>query len=342
MIMFIFRAFLSTFALASTLLWSAHGFAQEPRKTSDEALDSLLKKLSTPAPEGKSKEPARAAKEVKLDAKSRGSTAKQKSDTGSVTQPKTKAGPHSKTAEAQKPRSGDVSSKDKELDELLEKLGQTKDEPAPEDRQPRLPGGVQRPEPTEPGGRGEKPKEKQKGKSPSLQGKDKELDERLEEFAGKKRKKNRRDQEDGSGPLGEIIKEMRDVEQRLGKPETGEDTQAKQRKIVKQIQTLIEQMKQSGSSGSMAMRRVRQQGLKPGVQPGETPGATARGAPATKPAKPSDRPALAGGKDIWGHLPAELRQEMDNVSKEEALSTKVELIRRYYLSVAKQKLVRGE
>ena len=70
---------------------------------------------------------------------------------------------------------------------------------------------------------------------------------------------------------------------------------------------------------------------------GRTPGM-----PATKPAKPSDRHASANGKDIWGHLPEELRQEMENVFKEEALQTKAELIRRYYLSVAKQKLVRGQ
>ena len=78
-------------------------------------------------------------------------------------------------------------------------------------------------------------------------------------------------------------------------------------------------MKQSGSSSSMAMRRMRQQGQKPGDQPGQTPGANAAGAPPMKPAKPSDRHALAGGKDIWGHLPDELRQEMENVFKEEAL-----------------------
>jgi hypothetical protein len=101
-------------------------------------------------------------------------------------------------------------------------------------------------------------------------------------------------------------------------------------------------MKQSGSSGSMAMRQVRQQGQKPGSQQGQTQGATAGGAPATKPAKPSDRHALAGGKYIWGHLPPELRQEMENGFKEDALPTKEDLIRRYYLSVAKQKLVRGE
>ena len=51
---------------------------------------------------------------------------------------------------------------------------------------------------------------------------------------------------------------------------------------------------------------------------------------------------MAGGKYIWGHLPPELRQEMENGFKEDALPTKEDLISRYYLSVAKQKLVRGE
>ena len=158
----------------------------------------------------------------------------------------------------------------------------------------------------------------------------------------RERKKKGGEQEDGSGPLGEIVKEMRDVEQHLGKPETGEDTQSKQKRIVKQIETIIQQMKQSGSSSGMAMRRVRQQGQKPGDQPGQTAGANAGGAPATKPAKPSDRHAMAGGQDIWGHLPAELRQEMENTFKEESLPAKSELIRRYYLSVAKQRLNRGD
>ena len=45
-----------------------------------------------------------------------------------------------------------------------------------------------------------------------------------------------------------MIKEMRDVEQRLGKPDPSEDTQNKQKQIVKRIETLIEQVKQSGSS----------------------------------------------------------------------------------------------
>jgi hypothetical protein len=235
-----------------------------------------------------------------------------------------------------KPGAGEVNSKDKELDDLLEKLGQTRDEPTPRDRSPSLPGAGEPSEPSRPApGQGEKTKDKDK--APDLQGKDKEIDERLEEFTGRKRKKKSPQDEEGSGPLGQVIKEMRDVEQKLGKPETGEDTQSKQKQIVKKLETIIQQIRQSASSGSMAMRMMRQQGRNQGNQPGQSPGANAGGAPPMKPAKQSERHAMAGGKDSWGHLPPELRQEMDNVFKEEALPTKQDMIRRYYLSVAKQK-----
>ena len=107
-----------------------------------------------------------------------------------------------------------------------------------------------------------------------------------------------------------MIKEMRDVEQRLGKPDPSEDTQKKQKQIVKRIETLIEQAKQSGSSaGRLAMRRVRQPGQQPGQQPGDQPGALAQGAPPMKPAKPTSQHSTAGGKEVWGHLPDELRDD---------------------------------
>jgi hypothetical protein len=340
MIMIVTRSLFSALALAAAVGWCASSAAQDPGKTQDEALDSLLEKLEKPGQDRKqAREPQRAEKDAKPDLKPGESPAKSKS--GADAKGKAEAGQAAKPAGPKTAGSGGVSPKDKELDELLEKLGETKDQPAPEERprsrpQPGEPSGPSRPAPG--GGGGEKTKQKGQG----LQGKDKEIDEKLEEFAGKKRTKKGGEQSEGSGPLGKIIKEMRDVEQRLGKPETGEDTQSKQKGIVKQIDTLIQQMKQSGSSGSMAMRRVRQQGQKPGDQPGQTPGANAAGAPPMKPAKPSDRHALAGGKDVWGHLPAELRQEMENVFKEDALPSKQELIRRYYLSVAKQKLVRGD
>jgi hypothetical protein len=228
--------------------------------------------------------------------------------------------------------SGAVAPKDQEVDDLLEKLGETKDVPAPDDR-PRNPGAGHEPE---------EPSRPDKRAEPKLGEKDKTIDERLEEYTGRKKKKPA-DDEKRKGPIGEIIKEMRDVEKRLGKPDPSEDTQNKQKQIVKRIETLIEQARQSGSSaGRFVMRKVRQPGQQGGQDQGDEPGALARGAPAMKPAKPSSKHSTAGGRDIWGHLPAELREVMENSFKEMELSSKAEMISRYFLSINKGKLVREE
>ncbi len=81
------------------------------------------------------------------------------------------------------------------------------------------------------------------------------------------------------------------------------------------------------------LRRVRGPGHEPGQQPGDQEGALARGAGPMKPAKPTNRHSTAGGKDIWGHLPAELQQLMEATFKEQSLTAKAELISRYFLSV---------
>jgi len=230
---------------------------------------------------------------------------------------------------------GEVAPKDQALDSLLEKLGETTETPAPVDK----PAGKPQPadEPTSPDADKPAPDE--------LEGKDKSLDERLEELTGRRRKKDK-DQEqegEGSGPLAQIIKEMRDVEQRLQEPDTGEETRKKQAEIVKNLDTIIEQLRgTSSSSKSKSMRKIKQAGLKPGSQPGTDPGSNGGQAPNAKPAKPTGKPALADGKDEWGHLPDELRQEMANVFKEEYLTSKFDLIRRYYLSVSQKSLVREE
>ena len=58
--------------------------------------------------------------------------------------------------------------------------------------------------------------------------------------------------------------------------------------------------------------------------------------------QPTDRRSLAGGKELWGDLPPEVRQDLDNVMKEGFLPSREELIRRYYLSLSKKKATRGE
>jgi hypothetical protein len=225
-----------------------------------------------------------------------------------------------------------VAPKDRELDALLEKLGATKDERAPEDRPRHQAGSDESKESPRP----EKP-------APAKLGaKDKDIDQRLEELTGRKKRRPASDNE-RSGPVGQIIKEMRDVEQRLGKPDTGDDTQSRQKQVVKRIETLIEQVRRSGSGAAgLRIRTVRQSGPRPGAQPGDQTGAEARGAPPMKPFKPPSRHVNAGGKDVWGHLPPELRTEMENSFGEIELSSKRELINRYFLSIGKGKLVREE
>lgn len=334
------RDFCSRLALIAAIAWCASASAQEPGKTKDDALDSLIEKLAGPEKEDRPAAGATdAVKESEADAKSKAAKDGPADKSGPA---KAKDGPtRAGKPSAGETGSGDVSSKDKELDELLEQLGETKDEPSAPERPQGRPQPGDNPEPPRPGPGGAD-KSKDRPKDAGLQGKDKELDERLEEFAGKRRKQKRPEQEQGGSPLGQVVKQMRDVEERLGKPDTSEETRGKQKQIVKQIETLIQQMKQSGGQSGMAMRKTQQAGQKPGGQQGQTPGANAGGAPNAKPERPSNRHSLAGGKDIWGHLPDALREEMENVFKEEAIRTHEDLIRRYYMSVAKRKVVRGE
>ncbi|HEV3166917.1 MAG TPA: hypothetical protein VGZ22_23015 [Isosphaeraceae bacterium] len=293
-------------ACAVLLGWAPAGRAQDAPK--DETLDKLLKKLEDTQKKDQEKE---------------------------ASQPKgaetsKKAGADAKATPARP--SGEVAPKDKDLDSLLEKLGETKDAPKTGGR----PSAGPAQEPPSPNRPGQPP-------SGELKGKDKDFDEHLEELLGRKHKKKGGDQD--SGPLADVIKEMRDVEERLGKPDTGEDTRKKQEQIVKKIDTLIEQLRNSSgqSQGKARIRTVRQ-GNQPGGQNGG-PGAqgnTGGGVGPMKPARPPVKSVLANDKNPWGHLPPELRGVMDNVFKEDALPERADLIRRYYLSVNKKSQVREE
>jgi len=320
---------LSILAVAVGLSSSAP--AQDTPVPKDDALDSLLEKVAEPSDRDRSDQKSEKPTSSKKDdqaAKKAGNDAKAKP-----------AGAKDDKAKGAKPgESTSLSGKDQEVDELLQKLGETTDTPSPDDR-PR--GG---------GGGGEKAEGRAPSKKPDqpdrsrLSGKDKETDEHLEELTGRKRRK-KNDSEERSGPVGQIIKEMRDIEQKLSKPDTGEATREEQKKVVKEIETLIEDMRQSGqtSMGRLVMRRVRRQNPQPGgQQPGSTEGAMARGVGPSKPLKPTSRHAPAGGKQEWGHLPPELRQEIENQTNEQPLETKRELIERYYLSVGEGKLKRED
>ena len=62
---------------------------------------------------------------------------------------------------------------------------------------------------------------------------------------------------------------MREVEERLGKPDTGEETRKRQAEIVKNLDQLIEQMKNAPSQAS-GLKMIRE-----GKKPGRTPASRA-------------------------------------------------------------------
>ncbi len=291
--------------------------AQDPAK--DEGLEKLLEKLGE-AEKNKDKPPADKPKE------------EPKPETGPAqTKPKD-------STPADKPRpAGEVAPKDQELDKLLEGLGQTTDKPAPDDK--KSGGGPGSDEPMPPKSDKPKPEELKPG--------EKEIDQDLISITGKKTPKKNQKKGEGdpeNGPLGNVVKEMREVEERLGQPDTGEATRKKQTEIVKNLDQLIEQMKNAPSQaqGLKMIREGNKPGQQPGNQQGTQPGAQARGAQPTKPTDPKKPPTPGGlDKSVWGQLPSQFREEMGNVMNEHPLPGKLELIRLYYLSLS-NKSTKGE
>jgi hypothetical protein len=274
----------------------------------DDALDKLLEKLddSTPAPPPATK-PADEAKPAEAAAE-----------------------------DAEAPEKPAVSEKDKALDSLLEKLGETTEEASPDEKGPAQPGAETPPTSL-------KPEEAIK-----LDKKDAELDEHLRDLTGRKQKPKNQQQKQGNGqgPLTEAIKKMDEAEQRLKKTDTGEQTRKTQGEIVKQLDTILEQIRnaraQQGQGKGKPLARLTQAGNKEGNQPGEQPGNTGAGVGPMRPARPTAKSVLNNNKDTWGDLPPSLREEMENVFKEEALPGKQRLIDRYFLTVSKKSIAAKE
>jgi hypothetical protein len=327
-------------ALVLVLAAASVARGQEPRKPKDAELESLLDDLKDRDPASNSSAKKEAKPAAPVQEKSRtGESATTKKSANAATSKQGTGKPGAASGQKTKPAprspgSGSLAPKDQAIDDLLGKLGDSKDEPSRDERPRNQESGASPPQgERKPGG----------GQGAKLEGKDKQIDDRLEELAGRRRKRPNADDGERNGPIGEMIKEMRDVEQRLGKPDPSEDTQAKQKQIIKRIDTLIEQVRQSGSSaGRLTIRRRQQQGNQPGQQQGDQTGALAQGAGPMKAAKPTSQHSTAGGKGIWGHLPEELRQVMDNSFKEDALGSKAEMISRYFTSVGKGRLIREE
>jgi hypothetical protein len=184
----------------------------------------------------------------------------------------------------------------------------------------------------------------------------------------------------GGNPLDTIVERMREVEGRLQKTETDKETRQLQTQIVKDLDDLIDKLKNqkpppqspnqnqsppppmgenppdSPPRGSGQPKPQNSQKQKGGSQEKPSPGQKKQQEQKSESEKESQgkksrdsdsqlrqnrsaaeeeaRQRMA--KDVWGHLPAALRQELLNVYSEKYLPKYDEMVRKYYEALAEQ------
>lgn len=180
---------------------------------------------------------------------------------------------------------------------------------------------------------------------------------------------NGKAQEQAGNPLDAIIERMRAVQQRLLKTETDQETRELQTQIVKDLDVLIEKLKNQPPPKSNQNQQppppmgendqnVPPRGLgqpkpqnsekqgsgeekqQPGTASNQTQGEKSRQSsnPAGQQRRSAEEEAARQrmAKDVWGHLPPALRQELLNVYSEKFLPKYDELVRKYYEALAEQ------
>jgi hypothetical protein len=155
--------------------------------------------------------------------------------------------------------------------------------------------------------------------------------------------------------MSRLDKNLRLAEDRLNKKDTGDATQQVQRDIAKDLAELIEQtqrrqQQQQQSSSSSRSRRQQaranqmqrqdpSQRLQQEPQEAMNQRGTARGGNS----KRGDLSKIADlYKDIWGHLPETLRQEMNQYSREQFMAKYNELLKQYYATIAEKGRRKGD
>jgi hypothetical protein len=169
-------------------------------------------------------------------------------------------------------------------------------------------------------------------------------------------------------PLGEIVERMRKAQQRMRDKDPGDETRALQTKAAQDLEELIkllqqqqqqqqqnnsnqsQQPRQSKSEQQSGQRQDKQQqpqnSGKP--QPGsegagerrqdqeKARNSTEKTGASTKPTPAEAARRQQMEKDVWGHLPPALRQEMLNTYTDKFLLKYDDLVRRYYEALAER------
>jgi hypothetical protein len=150
-------------------------------------------------------------------------------------------------------------------------------------------------------------------------------------------------------PLEEAIRGMREAQKRIDGKDAGVKTRALQQDVVKNLEQLIEAIKQQTQSRSSSGKSPkpengdpkRQASNPPESNPGKN-GTTRKDKSSESTEKPRDAEnrqvapltSKRMGQDVWGHLPPALRQKLLNVYQDKYLPKYDDLVRRYFESLA--------
>lgn len=154
--------------------------------------------------------------------------------------------------------------------------------------------------------------------------------------------------QDAKETLERINRNMRTSEDRLARKDPGEGTRSIQRDILKDLDALIEQtqrqqQQQAGGGGSSRSLERRPQSGTPQKQSasGKKSGADKKpksGAEGREGDSANRGPSKIADlyKEIWGHLPETLRQEMDTYAREQFMAKYNDLLKQYYATIAEK------
>jgi hypothetical protein len=142
-------------------------------------------------------------------------------------------------------------------------------------------------------------------------------------------------------PLMRLNERMKQVERRIAQTHSDEKTQRLQKEISEDLSKLVAQLEQQcrqckkpGSSAGRQQTSQSKPASKPSQQPGEKPASDStsrtqeRGTAKIDPARLQEML-----KDVWGHLPLHLRQQMEQSANEEFLPKYEAEISEYYRSL---------
>jgi len=151
---------------------------------------------------------------------------------------------------------------------------------------------------------------------------------------------------EASDPLVSIGRRMRVAEALISRQVTSQKTQRVQQLVIEDLNRLIEQLQKQCRSGQCSSKSAPKPGAKPGSKSragsGENTGANQPAKESTERpgGKASDREELARLqqmlKQIWGHLPPKLRDQLQSSSIEEFLPKYEKLIEEYYTRLAEE------